>query len=64
VSEFGLTDQALDRLRGPTTVQERLGVLQELVQFWHGPIGPGDGMDDAELAGIREPLPREGHSWL
>ena len=31
VSEFASIDQALDRLRGPTTMQERLGILQELV---------------------------------
>jgi hypothetical protein len=55
--DFAAVDQALARLRGPTTVQDRLGVLQELVQFWHGPIGPGDGMDDGQLAGIPMPQP-------
>jgi hypothetical protein len=55
--DFVAVDQALARLRGPTTVQDRLGVLQELVQFWHGPIGPGDGMDEDQLAGIPMPQP-------
>ena len=45
-------DLALDRLRHPTTVYDRLGVLQELVNFWHGPIRPEDGMSEAEIAGV------------
>jgi hypothetical protein len=57
VSELTSIDRALDKLRGPTTVQERLGVLQELVQFWHGPIGPGDGIADGEVVGIAMPQP-------
>src|SRR6202034_116352 len=39
-------DSALDRLRQPTTVQDRLDVLRQLVNFWHGPIRPEDGMTD------------------
>jgi len=50
-------DQALDRLRGPTTVHDRFGVLQELVNFWHGPIQPEDGMSDGEIGGVALPLP-------
>ncbi|HEX3939374.1 MAG TPA: hypothetical protein VHX43_17865 [Xanthobacteraceae bacterium] len=50
-------DQALDRLRGPTTVHDRLGALQELVNFWHAPIRPEDGMSDAEIGGVALPLP-------
>jgi hypothetical protein len=41
-------DQALDRLRQPTTVHDRLTILQKLVEFWHGPIRPEDGMTDAD----------------
>lgn len=50
-------DQAFDRLRGPTTVHDRLGVLQELINFWHGPIQPEDGMSDEEIGGVALPLP-------
>jgi hypothetical protein len=50
-------DVALDSLRSPTTVEDRLGVLRQLVDFWHGPIKPKDGMSDGELAGVRLPLP-------
>src|SRR5690242_20598899 len=54
-------DQALDRLRGPTTVDQRLDVLQQLVEYWHGPIRPDDGIPESELASIR--LPRPLHWW-
>jgi hypothetical protein len=37
---FVSLDIALDLLRRPTTVHDRLGILQHLVNFWHGPIGP------------------------
>ena len=55
--DFALVDRALDSLRRPTTVEDRLGVLQQLVEFWHGPIKPEDGMSDAELAGVPLPMP-------
>ena len=55
--DFAPVDRALDRLRSPTTVEDRLGVLQQLVDYWHGPIEPDDGMSDAELAGLSLPLP-------
>jgi hypothetical protein len=55
--DFAAVDRALDRLRSPTTVHDRLEVLQQLVHFWHGPIAPGDGMSDAELAGVQMPMP-------
>ena len=47
---FASLDIALDLLRRPTTVHDRLGILQHLVNFWHGPIRPEDGMSDAEVA--------------
>jgi hypothetical protein len=50
-------DRALDQLRGPTTVHERLAILQKLVEFWHGPIRPEDGMSDAEMTSLPMPLP-------
>lgn len=49
-------DRALDRLREPTTVDDRLDVLRRLVGYWHGPIRPEDGWPQTELDAI--PLPR------
>jgi hypothetical protein len=46
----------LERLRSPATVHDRLGVLKQLVDFWHGPIQPEDGISEAELAAL-PPLP-------
>ena len=54
---FASLDIAFDLLRRPTTVNDRLGILQHLVNFWHGPIRPEDGMSDAEVAGVSLPLP-------
>jgi hypothetical protein len=50
-------DRALDRLRQPTTVHDRLAILQEFIEFWHGPIRPEDGMTDAEMTSQPLPLP-------
>jgi hypothetical protein len=55
--DFTLVDRALDSLRSPTTVEDRLGVLQQLVDFWHSPIKPEDGFSDAELSGVPLPMP-------
>jgi hypothetical protein len=55
--DFAPVDRALESLRRPTTVEDRLGVLKQLVEFWHGPIRPEDGMNDAELAGVPLPMP-------
>jgi hypothetical protein len=51
-------DQALDSLKYPTTVHDRLEVLRHLVNFWHGPIKPEDGMSGVEqVGGVPLPLP-------
>jgi len=50
-------DHALDRLRQPTTVHDRLAILQRLIEFWPGPIRPEDGMTDAEMTSQPLPLP-------
>ena len=50
-------DRALDRLRGRTTVEDRLQVLKTLVEYWHGAIGPEDGIPESELKGVRLPMP-------
>ena len=49
--KFDSIDLALDRLGQPTLIEDRLSVLQHVVNYWHGPIRPKDGMSDAELAG-------------
>jgi hypothetical protein len=54
---FDAVDAALDRLREPTAVHDRLDVLQAVVNYWHGPIRPDDGMSEALLAGRSLPLP-------
>lgn len=55
--DAGALDQSLGRLRQPITVQDRLDVLQQLVNFWHGPMRPEDGMTDAEMTSQPLPLP-------
>lgn len=55
--DFIAVERALDRLRRPTTVHDRLDVLQQLVEYWHGPISPDDGISDAEIGGVALPLP-------
>lgn len=54
---FASLDIGLGLLRGPTTVHDRLGILQRLVNFWHGPIRPEDGMSEANLTWVPLPLP-------
>jgi len=43
-------------LQHPTTVDDRLGVLQQLVEFWHALIKSEDGMS-AEQASVPLPMP-------
>jgi hypothetical protein len=54
-------DRALDRLREPTTLDERLEVIRRLVEYWHGPIQPEDGWPQAELGAM--PLPHPLKWW-
>lgn len=56
-SDHASVDRALDRLRQPTTIHDRLSILERLVNYWHGPIRPEDGMSDLEIAGAPLPLP-------
>jgi hypothetical protein len=58
-------DQALDRLREPMAVQNRLDVLKELVNFRHGPIRPEDGINNVDkVGGVPLPLPlRFWYGW-
>ena len=55
--DFVAVDRALDRLRRPTTIHDRLDILHQLVDYWHGPIRPEDGMSDDEIGGVKLPLP-------
>ena len=55
--DFTPLDRALGSLQNPTTVEDRLGILQQLVDFWHGPTKPEDGFSDAELSGVPLPMP-------
>src|SRR4051812_31110391 len=32
-------DAALTRLGGKTTVHQRLAILRQLAEYWHGPLG-------------------------
>jgi hypothetical protein len=50
-------DLALERLREPTSVEDRLDILREVVNYWHGPIGLEDGLPDRDLDGLRIPEP-------
>jgi hypothetical protein len=50
-------DAALDRLRHPIIFEERLRVLKRLVEYWHGPIRPEDGIPEAALEGRTIPYP-------
>jgi hypothetical protein len=63
-TDHASVDLALDRLRHPTTVHDRLSVLERLVNYWHAPIRPEDAMSEAEMAGVSLPLPlRWWYSW-
>ncbi len=57
-------DRMLERLHGPTTVEDRLRVLARLVEYWHGQIEPGDGLLEAELSSFHLPRPlRWWYAW-
>jgi len=55
-------DVALDRLKEVTTVRDRLEILRQVVNFWHGPIKPEDGISGVEQVG-GVPLPRPLQFW-
>jgi len=50
-------DAALDRLRSPIDVEDRLLVLDQLIHYWHGQIRPEDGLSEKELKGLAIPYP-------
>src|SRR5262249_25076140 len=53
-------DASLVRLGRPLPVLDRLAVLRQLAEYWHGPIGPEDGLPEEEVS-ARLPLPLR---WL
>jgi hypothetical protein len=56
-------DSALDRLRPPSDVEERLWVLRRLVAYWHGPIRPEDGIREGDLDGLSVPYSLRWWYW-
>jgi hypothetical protein len=56
-ADIAALDEALARLQQPTTLHDRLAILRELVEFWHGPIQPEDGMSDSESTSLPMPFP-------
>jgi hypothetical protein len=57
-------DRALVQLQSPTTADARFSILQTLVEYWHGPIGPEDGLAEETLALFPMPaLLRRWYRW-
>lgn len=54
-------DAALSRLGDTATVEDRFDVLKRLVEYWHGPILPDDGIPESDLAGL--PMPSVLRWW-
>jgi len=50
-------DQALHGLAQTQCVHERLAILRRLADYWHGPIGAGEGFPEEELRGRTMPYP-------
>lgn len=50
-------DDALSRLTQPLTVGARLGILQDVAEYWNGPISGEDGIPEKELQYVAAPLP-------
>ena len=62
--DHAAVDAALARLRRPANVEVRLEVLRRVVAYWHGPIRPEDGFDEAGLEGVVVPYPlRWWYKW-
>jgi hypothetical protein len=49
-------DEALQRLSLPTTFENRFEVLQRVVEYWHGPITPKDGIPSEILEPLTLPI--------
>lgn len=54
-TEHAAVYNALASLLAPTTTLERIEILEALVDYWHPPIRPEDGMKREELGSLRLP---------
>jgi len=44
-------------LHGKTTTEDRLEILRDVAEYWHGPIGPDDGIAEEEVTAVDMPVP-------
>lgn len=57
-----ILDQSLHCLDPRATAEQRLAVLQQVVEYWHGPLRPDDGFSEQDLKNI--PIPTPLHRWF
>jgi hypothetical protein len=50
-------DQSLHDLTSSSSVNERLAILRQLAEYWHGPISPDAGLAEEELQSKQLPYP-------
>ena len=50
-------DASLQRLHENTTTKDRLEILRDVAEYWHGLLGPEDGVSEEEVAGRQMPYP-------
>jgi hypothetical protein len=50
-------DRSLQSLDRAQSVHDRLAILRRLAEYWHGPIGPGEGFSEEELRRKSVPFP-------
>ena len=50
-------DQVIESLASPQSSQSRFSILEQLINYWHGPCQREDAYSDEELAGHCIPLP-------
>ena len=63
-ADHAILDASLRRLRRTLPTADRLAVLMDLVQYWHGPIKPEDGIGLRELSTLTLPEPlRWWYGW-
>jgi hypothetical protein len=61
-ADHAALDAALEHLGRNPSVQERLVILRQVAEYWHGPLGPGDSLTPGELEG--KPLPVPLRRWF
>lgn len=55
-------DEAFSQLGPHSATEDRLNVLRQVAEFWHGPIGFDDGFTEGELRG--KPIPQPLRWWF